>query len=329
MNAGTVEFLLDIDPCYANSVPLHAYRFGFNGKEADTEWHTDVNYDYGARIYDPRISRFLSVDPLTASYPWYTPYQFAGNMPIWAIDLDGLEEHETNSGTVNGPYANQNEAEIAGIESNPDYPLNVTIEGDFKPFPARVPENTQSSTQVATHGLIAGTLALSDGPQPGPMDIIAGIYLTAVAFDILVGETQSNLNISIDAPFDIPIEYVSDDAVTTIEDPDGYIVVFRGVHPDHPDYANALIGVATPRGGHSDSFVHNKGNNASVYTSWTVSPFQANHFATKQGRVSGGIVLIKKVHVSEITRSPDIYHQGEVLLKGIVTGAIPVPAVKY
>jgi SLT domain-containing protein len=24
-------------------------------------------------------------------YPWYTPYQFAGNMPIWAIDLDGKE----------------------------------------------------------------------------------------------------------------------------------------------------------------------------------------------------------------------------------------------
>ena len=34
----------------------------------------------------------MSVDPLTKSYPWYTPYQFAGNLPIWAVDLDGLEE---------------------------------------------------------------------------------------------------------------------------------------------------------------------------------------------------------------------------------------------
>ncbi|HMQ70696.1 MAG TPA: hypothetical protein PKC58_17100, partial [Ignavibacteria bacterium] len=25
------------------------------------------------------------------SYPWYTPYQFAGNTPIMAVDLDGLE----------------------------------------------------------------------------------------------------------------------------------------------------------------------------------------------------------------------------------------------
>mgnify|MGYP002623907568 CR=1 FL=1 len=32
------------------------------------------------------------MDPLAPEYPWYTPYQFAGNMPIWAVDLDGLEE---------------------------------------------------------------------------------------------------------------------------------------------------------------------------------------------------------------------------------------------
>ena len=33
----------------------------------------------------------MSVDPLAPSYPWYAPYQFAGNTPIIAIDLDGLE----------------------------------------------------------------------------------------------------------------------------------------------------------------------------------------------------------------------------------------------
>ena len=48
-------------------------------------------YDYGFRIYNAALAKFLSVDPLSASYPWYTPYQFAGNMPIWAIDLDGCE----------------------------------------------------------------------------------------------------------------------------------------------------------------------------------------------------------------------------------------------
>jgi len=69
------------------------YRFGFNGKEMDNEWQgaTGASYDYGFRIYDPRIAKFLSVDPLTKSYAWWTPYQFAGNTPIQAIDLDGLE----------------------------------------------------------------------------------------------------------------------------------------------------------------------------------------------------------------------------------------------
>ncbi len=45
------------------------------------------------RLESEKHSRFLSVDPLTYSFPWYTPYQFAGNMPIVAVDLDGLEEY--------------------------------------------------------------------------------------------------------------------------------------------------------------------------------------------------------------------------------------------
>ncbi|RYY48374.1 MAG: hypothetical protein EOO06_10390 [Chitinophagaceae bacterium] len=73
------------------------YRYGFNGKEYDPEVYGEGNeQDYGMRIYDPRIGKFLSVDPLTHEYPELTPYQFAGNMPIQAIDLDGLEPYKTN-----------------------------------------------------------------------------------------------------------------------------------------------------------------------------------------------------------------------------------------
>ena len=68
------------------------YRYGFNGKEKDTDFSN--NYDYGFRIYNANIAKFLSVDPLTDKYPFYTPYQFAGNKPIQFIDLDGLEESE-------------------------------------------------------------------------------------------------------------------------------------------------------------------------------------------------------------------------------------------
>jgi hypothetical protein len=43
------------------------------------------------RMYDGRIGKFLSVDPLTKTFPWYTPYQFSGNSPIAKTDLDGGE----------------------------------------------------------------------------------------------------------------------------------------------------------------------------------------------------------------------------------------------
>lgn len=45
------------------------------------------------RIYDPRLGKFLSVDPLAPEYPELTPYQFASNTPNMAIDLDGLEAY--------------------------------------------------------------------------------------------------------------------------------------------------------------------------------------------------------------------------------------------
>lgn len=64
------------------------YRYGFNGKENDSETATQ---DYGMRIYNPRIGRFLSVDPLSGKFPMLTPYQFASNRPIEGTDLDGLE----------------------------------------------------------------------------------------------------------------------------------------------------------------------------------------------------------------------------------------------
>jgi len=68
------------------------YRYGFNGKENDNEVKGEGGQqDYGMRIYDPRLGRFLSVDPIGDEYPELTPYQFASNTPLWAIDLDGLE----------------------------------------------------------------------------------------------------------------------------------------------------------------------------------------------------------------------------------------------
>lgn len=65
------------------------YNYSFNGKLDDAE--VEGQQDYGFRIYDKRLARFKSVDPLTKKFAMLTPYQFASNTPIQAIDMDGLE----------------------------------------------------------------------------------------------------------------------------------------------------------------------------------------------------------------------------------------------
>lgn len=72
------------------------YRYGFNGIEKDDEIKGSGNHmDFKFRAYDTRLGRFFSVDPLASQYPWNSPYAFAENDIIRAIDLEGLEKWYT------------------------------------------------------------------------------------------------------------------------------------------------------------------------------------------------------------------------------------------
>ena len=74
-------------------------KFKFNGKELDDA--TGMYY-YGARYYDPRISIFVSVDPLAEKYPNWSPYAFCYNNPINVIDPDGREGIVISGGEYDG-----------------------------------------------------------------------------------------------------------------------------------------------------------------------------------------------------------------------------------
>lgn len=64
----------------------HNSPFKFNAKELDPEMG---NYYYGARYYDPKLSIWLSVDPLAEKGPQYSPYIYTFNNPVYWIDPDG------------------------------------------------------------------------------------------------------------------------------------------------------------------------------------------------------------------------------------------------
>jgi RHS repeat-associated protein len=87
------------------------YRYGFNGKENDLE--TGLQ-DYGLRIYDPRLARFLSVDPLEDDYPWNSSYSFSEGDPINFIDLDGAERSKSELQELQKAY----DAKLAEIRKS-------------------------------------------------------------------------------------------------------------------------------------------------------------------------------------------------------------------
>ncbi len=141
-----------------------SYRYGFNGKENDNEVKKDANgneivgaqQDYGMRIYDPRLGKFLSVDPLTKDFPWYTPYQYAGNSPISNLDLDGAEDLWFMLKL--GIYGKTSQT----ISTNFETGVNNSIEGTynfFKPGGGAYKLNTYKQM-----GLFLEEVALSSSP---------------------------------------------------------------------------------------------------------------------------------------------------------------------
>ena len=70
------------------------YKYSFNGQEKDDEVKGAGNsIDFGARIYDPRLGNFLSLDPLSKKYPYVSNYSYALDNPVFFIDNQGEDVH--------------------------------------------------------------------------------------------------------------------------------------------------------------------------------------------------------------------------------------------
>jgi RHS repeat-associated protein len=105
-------------------------RFRFNGKEWDEE---TGNFYYGARYYDPKISVWLSVDPLAAKFNNLSPYHFSVNNPINVFDHDGRDTTHANKQTqqrVNDAY-HSTLKRIERLEKKIDKGMEDFLNGDM------------------------------------------------------------------------------------------------------------------------------------------------------------------------------------------------------
>jgi len=80
---------------------LNSYRFGYQGEFAEDETEETGWNSFEARMYDPVIGRWLSVDP--ANYKG-SPYIAMGNNPIINIDVEGdtIEVYSNSDPNFNG-----------------------------------------------------------------------------------------------------------------------------------------------------------------------------------------------------------------------------------
>jgi len=70
----------------------NTYAFGFNGKLKDDEIKGNGNsYDFGDRMYDPRVERWFKRDLKSGKYPFFSPYVFVADNPIYFVDPDGKD----------------------------------------------------------------------------------------------------------------------------------------------------------------------------------------------------------------------------------------------
>ena len=91
----------------------------FNAKELDEE--TGMYY-YGARYYDPRLSLWMSCDPLGEKEARFSSYNFVSNNPLNRIDPIGLTDYKVGGEirTINDGHnnlkMNVDKAEFAKLE---------------------------------------------------------------------------------------------------------------------------------------------------------------------------------------------------------------------
>jgi len=98
--------------------------YKYNGKEEQNELGLGW-LDYGARMYEPSIGRWMVSDPLAAKYSSLTNYAYVANNPVKLIDPDGkqiwiyYQEARTKNGVVQTDKKGNVKYKTVGVQYKP------------------------------------------------------------------------------------------------------------------------------------------------------------------------------------------------------------------
>lgn len=156
---------------FYNQDVLNKYRY--NGKEFIEDFDIRL-YEYGARMYDPAIGRFICVDPIGDKFPELSTFNYASNNPIAKIDLCGLQGISVITGMIK-EVAGSVGAFVAGVTNSVG---SNAIGG--APGTRGDPNDFGDHAQAASVGQTTGDV----------ISVVAGAFETAIA---VVGVTAEGL----------------------------------------------------------------------------------------------------------------------------------------
>jgi RHS repeat-associated protein len=290
-------------------------RQKFTGYEKDEE--TKLNFAQ-ARYQNAGYGRFTSPDPLMASARRANPqtfnrYTYVTNNPLNLIDPLGLMECPP------GATCDENDEEIIYIQSIPGCNVDNTCSNITPPAASFVGPVTPPTVPPVSPPTIAPPSVPPAVLAPGAARVFFSNAARSVLFSSMVGPAIviGALAGTVQAP--VPMRQPTTTTTTTDDEDVDRDTLYRGVTVGHPGYDEALIGTARPRGGTSDAEDHNEGFTDSIYTSWSTSFSTASWYANRSGQ--GGVVLTSRIPRSRQIPSIDRFNEGEVLVRGVVSGA--------
>lgn len=275
------------------------------------------------RIYDDRLGKFLSIDPLTSEYPYLTPYQFSANRPIDGIDLDGAEYLKiipkfevTGRGFIDYVKAADNGAiDVLNLAPSLWNSLVVNIQSVGKGTWSKDISNDlgQMGTGIKKTAVQFYHEPIKTITSPDALEFAVSTYIGGKVFT--PGAKTGNL--------------IKPANAATIEEK---VTLYRGVNESHVDFVNSSKGIVTPNGGTATALEHNTLSTVhSPFTSWTPDIEVATNFALRPK--GNGVILTAKIPISQLVKSPNTklvqliqnpsvkVSESEVLVKGKIKNA--------